>query len=284
MKRSAIFSLVTITLLICNAHAATQHADTNEIARVVTLLQSPADTDISLAKDILTKDPRRFVDSNGVLDQGLIDALISCYERLPPFASSFEVTKENSVAVTRSPKVLFFMLLSECGGEKVEGIIQSAAQGDDPVLRKMAETQLDILKQKKSKSLASQQRYSTAASEQEPIIAVADLSNYVARVLVTGGIDEKQDAIRKVLAERRQLREAGSRDMRTGIVGVLKGRFSTESNLAVREDILTAIANLDDTASADAFLQSVINDSNVPSFLRNQAKYIREALAAGVFR
>lgn len=284
MKRTAIFPLMMIALLTCNVHAATQHADTNEIAHIVTLLQSSANADVSLAKDVLTKDPSRFVDSNGVLDQDLLDALISCYERLPSLAASFEVTKENSVEVTHSPKVLFFMLLSECGGEKGASVVQSAAQGTDPVLRKLAETQLDLLRQKTSKSVSSQQRSSTVGNEQEQRIAVTDLSNYVARALVTGGVDEKQDAIRKVLAERQQLRDPGSGDVRAGIVGVLKERFNTESNLAVREDILTAIANLDDSTSADAFLQSVINDANVPSFLRNQARYIRDALAAGVFR
>ena len=103
-------------------------------------------------------------------------------------------------------------------------------------------------------------------------------TNGIVRVFIGGQTSDKMRVLNNLRQKKEEVRMA-----RTSIMSVLKDKFAQESNLAVKEELLNTIVELDDVAAVRAFLDAIIDAKKGSLFIRQRARALKTLVDLGVF-
>ena len=252
---------------------------------LVALLKSEDPKDRTTALNVLRRDLELLTDDHGNLDEALRKSLASCYNRLPPFPSGTRISKTNVLEITGSDKVFAFCVLLRCGGEEGLAAIKSALNGDDPLMKEIAEklrvlADGDLFLAKNHTETSGGMPPVKRASEE----ALTDLANRTARAIIGPTSEEKKAALKDIKARRKELRTTENRNIRDFLVSILKAQVIVEKNPSVLADIVESVAVIDEKQAALQYLNTLIENPKTPLFLKSHARFLGVSIEQGVFR
>lgn len=253
---------------------------------LVSLLKSDDPKDRTTALDVLRRDLALVIDEHGQLHAAVRMALAECYHRLPPFPSGTRICETNVLEITRSAKVFALCTLARCGGEEGQEILNSALQGEDPIMKKIAEKQKQILA---SAALpltkaCPEAGVDTSAGRRVTDEPVTDLTNRIARTFADQSPEKKKAVLRDIKTRRKELGTADRRQLRDVVVSTLKAQVAVEKNSSVVEDIVTTVAAIEERQAAVSYLKTLIQNPKTSRLLKSHARYLCDAIEQGVFR
>jgi len=251
--------------------------------RVVAMLSSNDANKAEMVKEVLSKNLVLLLNADQKFDDRLVGALVDYCIKQPPYSLGLEITKKNSKELFTSPRVAILCFLVLYGGEKGEAVLKKSLSSDHPVERTIAEgiKEMAETNRKRKKPVVEDVENGSGLLPTSADLTV--LTNTVIRIFSERSTTEKTKLLRDIRRQEEKLRSAENKHVRIRLVSILKQYFSSEENLAVKEELIKTIVILGEVKTTSAFLDGIINDEDTQPLIKQRAVYLKKLLDLGAF-